>query len=319
MQTGARLRGLDRLRFILAAWVVLGHFGPHLTEGRPIVRLVVNNLFDAPAAVIAFFVISGLCVHFPQRASRSVAIWRFYSRRYLRILPPAAIAVGLAFVVGASVEHVWSSTMWSLLCEEIYYALYPLLLVAARRYGWPRLIVAAYLGAFVVLLATRGDGPGYTNRGYLFTWLVGLPCWLLGCQLAERRPRLPGTVWQWRVAVFLVSCLIGVITFHTPIGAPWTLDAFAVLCAAWLAVEIDRAPPDSGWLSKAGATSYSVYLLHVIAYSALEPLGLPGYVRCFAIFPIAFAFYFLVEAPFHRLARAVGQRPVGQERPVPAV
>ena len=72
-----RIRGLDSIRAVCAFWVVMGHFGgPPITAGidesHPVSHLVsgiVNNFWNAPAAVIVFFVISGLCIHYPHRDS----------------------------------------------------------------------------------------------------------------------------------------------------------------------------------------------------------------------------------------------------------
>jgi hypothetical protein len=73
--TRRHIRGLDRIRFVLAFWVAFGHFGlvglPEnaLRQGKQIyLRLLIGNVVSAPAAVIAFFVLSGLCIHYPQPA-----------------------------------------------------------------------------------------------------------------------------------------------------------------------------------------------------------------------------------------------------------
>ena len=93
-------------------------------------------MFGTPA-VIVFFVISGFCIHLPYRGDGKMQVGRYYLRRYTRILIPVAAAVGIYRSVGQQFvfwgEHsiLWQSPLWSLLCEEIYYALYPLL----RRCG----------------------------------------------------------------------------------------------------------------------------------------------------------------------------------------
>src|ERR1700737_465476 len=53
--------------------------------------------FNAPAAVIFFFVISGFCIHFPNRNGVVMRSWKlYYARRYLRTLIPMMAALGLA-------------------------------------------------------------------------------------------------------------------------------------------------------------------------------------------------------------------------------
>lgn len=77
------------------------------------------------------------------------------------------------------------SILWSLVCEEVYYTLYPLILKTRVRWGWTSLIGATFAGAYAVVLTnpTAGNYPSY---GAGLNWILGLPCWLLGCQLAER-------------------------------------------------------------------------------------------------------------------------------------
>ncbi len=71
-------------------------------------------------------------------------VGRYYLRRYTRILIPVAAAVGVYRFVGQRFvfwgEHsiLWQSPLWSLLCEEIYYAVYPLLRRLRRALSWQR-------------------------------------------------------------------------------------------------------------------------------------------------------------------------------------
>jgi peptidoglycan/LPS O-acetylase OafA/YrhL len=73
-QSKTRVQGLDSIRFS-ALVVVLFHFGlisrSYLgTDPRGLAavsRGILGSLFDGPAAVIVFFVISGFCIHFPFR------------------------------------------------------------------------------------------------------------------------------------------------------------------------------------------------------------------------------------------------------------
>src|ERR1700730_15498400 len=90
-----RLLAISSIRFILAMWVVVGHFGiPVLAEQQhgallQAARFLRNNAINGPAAVIVFFVVSGFCIHFRNRAGLVVRSWKaYYMRRYLRILIP---------------------------------------------------------------------------------------------------------------------------------------------------------------------------------------------------------------------------------------
>src|ERR1700722_18290217 len=78
----SRVLPISSIRFVLAMWVVLSHFGiPVLREHRSldflwILRAIVNTAFNGPAAVIVFFVISGFCIHFPNRKGIEIRSWR---------------------------------------------------------------------------------------------------------------------------------------------------------------------------------------------------------------------------------------------------
>ena len=52
--------------------------------------------YDGVAAVIVFFVISGLCVHYPYARSGHCPLPSFFARRFLRIGIPLAVVA--AFV-----------------------------------------------------------------------------------------------------------------------------------------------------------------------------------------------------------------------------
>src|ERR1700680_2457684 len=64
---------ISRLRFVLAILGVVGHYGLPIFHGVAkgrlwwVVRALFNNSINGPAAVIIFFVISGFCIHFPNR------------------------------------------------------------------------------------------------------------------------------------------------------------------------------------------------------------------------------------------------------------
>jgi peptidoglycan/LPS O-acetylase OafA/YrhL len=324
-----RVLPVSSIRFILAMWVVIGHFGiPLLVEQQhgallQAARFLRNNAINGPAAVIVFFVVSGFCIHFPNRAGLTVRSWKaYYARRYLRILIPMTVAVLLALPLKMQFGLFTDSILWSLLCEEIYYLIYPLLLQIRDGIGWRNLMSIAWVLAFLTLL-TNPHALNYPSYGPELNWVLGLPCWLLGCLLAEkmdkpaRAVRTP-EIWAWRFGVWVVSVGLSGLTFHTPLRYPWTLNLFALLSYFWLSREIDyyRDPSRKPHFEGPGEASYSIYLIHthVMYFLLLLPLheGMTAkgewvwHVVFLAI--LAPAFYWLVERPSHRFARTYAKR-----------
>jgi peptidoglycan/LPS O-acetylase OafA/YrhL len=323
-----RIKGLDSIRFILACWVAIGHIGLFpLFEGADTssgIGWLLKGLYGAsvngPAAVIVFFVISGFCIHFPFRHGGFPRLARYYPRRYFRIVAPLATAIAIYALMRVDMPLLGQSIFWSIVCEEIYYLIYPCLLLLRRKWGWRPLLA----GAFVLGIAVACTEPragNYPSYGWQLNWLLGLPCWLLGCVLAERSDSLTfpvsrRTIWTWRIAVWFASCVSLVLRFHASIGFPHTLNLFAVLAYFWLGREIAyfRQIEPFRRLESAGAWSYSLYLMHVCASvlflrSSLPSLGfnVNWLLRFACVLVVSFAFYLVVERPSHAVARWLGR------------
>ncbi len=343
--TRERLVGIDSLRFVCALIVMLGHLGPvaggKLTSysANPLSKLavgLVNCLFNGPAAVIVFFVISGFCIHFPFRNGRKVALSPFYVRRFLRIIPPAIAFTVVNRALLKDNSSIQDTVLWSVLCETIYYSLYPLLVVLRKLSSWMVMIgfssVLAAIAVMTHLNALRPSSHSYTALGNL-TWLLGLPCWLLGCWLAENYLRfsVPSTwrMWLLRSAILVSSIVLrfGKFHFSSVLGSnAILLDPFAILVCIWLGVEVmyARKHEPSRLLESAGRWSYSLYLVHPLTIPLLALSGLTSHVWLFrfhltillAALGGSYLFYLTVEKPSHRLAvwagRAVLKREVAE-------
>ncbi len=324
-----RVHGLDTIRFFLALWVVAAHFWVPLgidkssTVGKLIIGLY-DNFINGPAAVIVFFVISGFCIHYPYRHKRELALIPYFSRRHLRIWVPIFITVLCGMPLGVKFSLMERSILWSLLAEEIYYLIYPIILWLRRQLGWRKLLIFAYACASTIVLSnpTINDYPSY---GPYLTWLLGLPTWLLGCCLAEKSDKLCQTVanidtihiWRWRFAAWLLSFICSIANFHSPIKYPLNLTLFAVFAFFWLGQEIayHQLRDPHPLFENAGKGSYSIYLFHLLAPPLYILLKLPTFspllqwvVQIAFALPICYVFYLLVERPSHSLARKVAEK-----------
>ncbi|MBV9273647.1 MAG: acyltransferase [Verrucomicrobia bacterium] len=338
-----RIQGIDSIRFICAFIVVLFHFGlikETVFGADPQgwllwVKTGLTYVFNGPAAVIVFFVISGFCIHFPFRNRPLRNLPSYFSRRLIRVGLPALIALYVWTQSGVRVTSEDPGIFWSVICEVVYYLLYPILLPIGLRTGWPVLVAITQLAAFG-FAATHSADIEHVTGGYpafnWWNWVVGLPCWITGCWLAEIFQEFPEpgtfTIWSCRGLVFTISVAIQTARFQ--IGSLWaatpfTLNLFSLLVLGWLGLEIAyrRNQPAPAILEWAGQRSYSLYLTHPAVPGLLsltiwiQPSMLGGAEKMVFIvssLPIACAFYWLLEAPSHRLAVSLSKYFEGTKR-----
>jgi peptidoglycan/LPS O-acetylase OafA/YrhL len=162
--------------------------------------------------------------------------------------------------------------------------------------------------------------------GRSLTWLIGLPCWLLGCWLAENENHFPALtirqIWPLRVGIFLVMVVLRIVKFHlhTPLASNClTLNVFAILACFWMGLEIAhfKQTQASRFFEWMGEWSYSLYLMHPLSIGVLALLGLSAVVssgnevlHLFTVgsaFLLAYVFHLVFERPSHRLAIIVSR------------
>jgi peptidoglycan/LPS O-acetylase OafA/YrhL len=335
-RVSARVVGLDTLRFAAAGWVALSHgarapidrIAEEIGAGRWLGALN-NGLFNGVAAVMVFFVVSGLVIHLPQAGGRTLNPFGHWARRLTRILPPVLVASAVVTALGPTQAEAFRGILWSIWCEIAYYAIYPALLIAFRRWSTGAVFLAATALSLAAIAATWPTSY-HSQLALAPLILIGLPSWILGCILAERIQRgtiAPGgSLWAWRAGALALSALMKLPVTHGPllIGYPAGHWLFAIFAAAWIEREIAgfRKRPPAPALEAAGAMSYSLYLVHmpvIVAFEAVKaanfaPLPAPAgeiarwaaLVACIAA--ATYAFYLCVEAPSHRLARTLGRR-----------
>lgn len=231
-------------------------------------------------------------------------------------------AMAIANMMNVKLALFENSVLWSLFAELLYYTIYPFLLYLRRLLkSWVPLLMLSFTMALIVA-GTNPQAADYPSYGIQLNWLLGLPCWLLGCHLTEKVIGSPAadtevSIWTWRSGILVASMITSILRFHTPIGYPWTLNFFALVVSLWLSREIlhFRKNRTIRLLEWAGSWSYSLYLVHILVIKALSALALPnlGYLLNWAV-PMALIlassllFAVLIELPSHRLARYVGDR-----------
>ena len=313
-----RIPGLDSLRLVLASTVVLDHLGIPKTQWLNDHRVaggIANNMFVGVAAVIGFFIISGFCIHISTVRGQRLALAPYFVRRQIRITLPLSLFVALAYPTG---WHEYVSVLWSLVCEEIYYALYPFLLRLRSRFGNLAVMALAILAATLVLVLVPHNG-NFHAPGYALTWALGLPIWIAGCGLAEWYERKGATapavtsrkLWAWRCLVALLASIASFLRFHTAFDYEYSLLLLAPILLVWLRFELTywRDHPPPAMLELAGKASYAIYLTHLCAIPLVRLSGRidDGWAywvaELVAVALISATFYLVVELPAHRLAK----------------
>lgn len=302
----SHVNNIDRLR----AFAALSIFFAHLLNPR--LEGVIKYLFTGSPAVALFFVISGFCIHYPYRSKSGnlLQVKAFLAARYIRILLP----VGIAYLLARSLHmdnynFIQGWILWSIVCELWYYTFYPVFLRVARKYSWNALILTSFaLSIALVLYFGRDEWGNNITFGPYFNWLVSLPSWLLGCKLAELDFKTKAssfkTIVCWRIFAAVTASTLAWLTLNTPIGYCYTIIFFSILIFFWVRAEISSKESKSifDWL---GSWSFSIYLIHMIAYTYLEKFYLPFQVKMILYLFLCYVFFRIVEYPSHILSRRV--------------
>ncbi len=328
--TTRRVASLDGLRGVAAVVVVIHHClltiaplaSPYLdpdwsTDGPLVVDLLVASplhvFWDGTAAVMVFFVLSGVVLTLPVLKSGAFDWINYFPRRLVRLYVPIWAAVALAALVimafdrtGTDLQSTWvqarandvtrhallmdltllrgsgglASPLWSLKWELWFSLLLPLYIwlgLALRRQAW--LVGIALIG----LLAYGGyaDIPA----------LRYLPVFAIGVLLAVRADQVHDAV-----TTFSARRWVGVVTVAVAlICLPWmtlwfwqsatvyrTLLALSTVGAVALVVAAMHAPAFRGFLVRPtvqylGTISFALYLVHeplVITIAAMFGEGM---------------------------------------------
>jgi peptidoglycan/LPS O-acetylase OafA/YrhL len=323
--------GLNSIRFILAFIVVLSHFDdPYIkdlinssSEIAHLSGIVLTNLFDGTAAVVAFFIISGFVIHYPNKNGLK-NLKKFWIRRFIRILLPLMII----FIIGIRFGHPEKTVIWSLICELIYYVIYPF--IFSLPLTWRKKFIIAFIAA-AALIVIRGQNDllslltqrnvkyhsYYWQAGIFLTWIVGLPVWLMGVLLAEEIDKISAINFSrlifYRMSVFIISCLLTYARGNFYLSYLISMNLFAFCIYRWIRAEIIyfKHKRASRVLERAGKFSYSLYLCHPFIYLLLTSwlnkteTDYPLIILCTIL--LSYLYYLTVERPSHLLAELIAK------------
>lgn len=338
----ARANAFDCLRLLAALVVVFQHGNADLgfRDGFHL-----SGLFDG---VAIFFILSGLLVYSSAEnlLSRGVGWKTFFVNRYLRIAPALlafAVVAPLLFVLVGAIHPralvsfpmvVWMGSFLALLpnyhpstfegigtgvingplytipAECSFYLVVPLIVIAARRWGLPKVLIAFFAVATISNVVSVQIGGSVGNVLH-HTFLERGAYFAMGVLLARYGTRVP-----LRAGLALVAAAI-----YFPLIALGPTSALAevygslkpTLMAAPLAYLILyvglKAPVFfQGASRRIGDLSYGVYIWHSFVIALLAWSGLSGewFVTLLLVgitLALAAASWFAVEKPALKLKR----------------
>lgn len=333
----ARLDSLDYLRGLAALGIMIYHVVTWTDASQPadsfLGRIGVYG-------VSIFYVLSGLTLQhvYFENMTDAASVRQFFIRRVFRIFPLlwlatlASIALAqqwpnlgdlflnLTGLFGfVAWDNYFATGAWSIGNELVFYALFPIIVLAARtRVGLA--VIGSILGvvylyfAFVALPASSTLAEGWgtyvnpLNQAFLFFCGFLIGHLLHGLRASQLLVHL--ALWVGVLAFLLWPTSSESIDLVTG----WDRIVFTAICVAICAgaYKLELALPRSvhAPLVLLGHASYSVYLLHPIVFRALEHSGFLGG-RSLAVLTIvitlgaAYACYRWFEMPVNRLGRVV--------------
>lgn len=300
---GLSIQSLDSIRFLLAAWVLLSHAGLP-DSGISLIDKTLGVIFCGPMSVAAFFIISGYCIH---RAYGNIRLdpQSFYLTRFCRIALPLLASI----LIAESTKAENNSVLWSIYIEIAYYAIYPIILPAIRKFGSLSIAIASLLPATVILLSIQNDNGYFWEYGTILGGIYLYPLWLFGAWLAENQTQQKISTTQLigvRLIVFAAQSIALIAHFHMEIKYIYSLLAVAPLIFIWIKMEISSDTLKKTINPNLGLATYSIYLTHMIGINLAENINHPSWpVQILLAAAISSAFFFLVERPAHKLAKAL--------------
>jgi peptidoglycan/LPS O-acetylase OafA/YrhL len=338
------IAGLDGLRAIAVLIVMLSHGG--------FGRIVPGGFGVTIFFFLSGYLITTL-LRRERTLSGNISLPEFYFRRVVRIFPPMYIAIVLAILLAVfglsdrNIVHsglVWdvlfltnyaplfggpsdiAIPLWSLDVEEHFYLVFPALYLLLSRWGSNANAAAILLGLCALILIIRiVTAIQIEDFGALYYWThTRIDSILFGCCLGLWNNAQFGECdrfsnrWLWiamALAMLLISFAVRNDIFRQTLR--YTLQGAALFVIFNFIIRDQgrvRNMLENVTMRFVAKLSYSLYLLHVPVYTAVNQ-SLPGLsvllrlvIGTIATFAMCYCIYIFVEKPLAGWRRQIEQR-----------
>jgi peptidoglycan/LPS O-acetylase OafA/YrhL len=348
--TPQRYAYIDAMRGHAILLVIAVHSSQYFSDLPDAVRTLANQ---GARGVQLFFVASAmtLCMSWGARHDGAVP---FYIRRFFRIAPMyylsmpfflwargfgasiyapdgigwRHIAMAATFTHGLMPDTITSVVpgSWSIADEMMFYAIFPLLVLALTRMHFAAAVVAVIAATWLCLdIQQRADfnvahmvDPAWRSTWATFTylWFVQqLPCFLFGMLafkwMAEGRPvHRPWALVSVSVLAMVLVAFYPGLPYIGRLGLPMQYGIiFAIFALGlahwqpWLLVN-----PVIGWIGKVSFSAYLVHLWVISTFSIPHSNYAEAFLALTAVtIAISSVTYLVIERPCNRLGRYVAR------------
>jgi peptidoglycan/LPS O-acetylase OafA/YrhL len=342
----SRNYGLDLLRAAAIGMVLISHFSlvfVGLLDPNPVVQGA------GFLGVELFFVMSGFLIG--QILLRTVLISPivsevivFWARRWFRTLPAYYVVITILLALSAAglwapafdqrflsfypfLQNIFSRDVWegffgvgwSLVIEEWFYLLFPLILIASRRFirGQDETVVFAVCALMIVgplalrlILALTTAEDWWTIRKSIAPRFDAIEFGVLIAALKTYRSGAIDAMQRsrWSCAIVSAIGIIGIMValrsgpgvvesvWMKTLGFTIAPACFALILPAFLAISRTTTSPVANIVTSISVTSYSVYLVHWDLLQMVRGInfGQPAYWSALLRIPLGLAATFIV-------------------------